>query len=393
MTVEELIAMYGPDAVAQTNTLAQTDNAIVEADPTTSGKFYYEIGIHNQKDTLWRINEAAEKMSWVTYLEDGVGEFNFTFKNQDKQIDLKEGYNVGYWINGKAGFNGNIFKISQELNNKEMLSVTCLSYMRYLQNKGWAVMENKTASQIFDDVCTQLGLPHKIIDSSSYVCTSKNYFADTWYKPIQDAITETLANTGEYYIIQDNFGTLEFRNIKNEDNIKQIKFSEDSCIINGSFETSIENSFNFVVGYIKGDSKNTNGSNKEVEIASIAAAKDSSTIEQWGMLTTVEEVPKNTVASLQDYINKRLKFYNSPRKIFTLECMGVAGVIAGNIIWLEITDVVGTGNISGAVIVDRCTHNISNGKHTMELEVEIVQEGVLQFDITKYIQKLEATNE
>ena len=385
MTPEEIIEMYGPDAKPKVEKIE--GNAIIETE-IPSSSFSFEIGIHNQKDTLWHLTETVDRCSWISYIDGGVGEFNFTFKNQDNEIDVQEGFNVGYWINGKAGFNGNIFRMSQSLSNKELINVKCLSFMSYLQNKGWANMQNKTASQIFSEVCTQLNLPHRVVDVSTYICKGKNYFADAWYKPIEDAIIDTLANTGEYYIIQDNFGTMEFRNIKNEDNIKNIKFSEDSCIIDGEFETDIENSYNYIIGYIKGNSAKKEDGSKETIIADAKGAKDESTIQQWGMLTNVEEVPEGSVASLQDYVNKRLAFYNSPRRYFRLTCVGVPGIIAGNIIWLELTNVVGVGNVAGGVIVDRCTHNIENKKHTMELELEIVQDGTLQADITKAIQKV-----
>ncbi len=391
MSTEEIIEMYGPDAEPKENKLK--GNSIGEAQ-TPQEDFTFEIGIHNQKDTLWHLNETVNKCSWTSYIDGGVGEFNFVFRNQENEIDIQEGYNVGYWINGFAGFNGNIFRISQKLSDKELLDVKCSSFIRYLQNKGWANMQNKTASQIFDEVCTQVNVPHRVIDASSHICKGKNYFADTWYKPIEDAIIDTLANTGEYYIIQENFGTLEFRNIMNIDNVKNIKFSEDSCIIDGAFESDIENSYNYIIGYIKGKAdKNADGSSKEITIAAIAGAKDESTIQQWGMLTEVEEVPENNIAPLQNYINQRLKFYNSPRRRFTLSCIGVPGIIAGNIIWLEITNVVGVGNVGGGVIVDKCTHNIENSKHTMELELEIVQNGTVQANIYDIIKKMGKENE
>lgn len=409
-TVEELIEKYGPNAVGEKKEF--TGNSIVDITKGYDRNFTFRIGIHDTLQNnvngeiatttgnLWDIKNATEKCEWTTYLDSTVDEFSFTYRDRKKEIKLEEGFNVGYWINEIAGFNGNITEIKQKLSDKELHDVRALGWLRYLMCDGYKCFTNRTASQIFDEICTMLNIPHRVITPSNHICIARNYAGASWYSMIKDAIDDTLASTGEWYIIQPNFGELTFRNILDSEphkiesivgnmdlgsNIKSVIFSEKSCIIDGDYQTDINDSYNVVIGYISGE-KNDDGS---TQIAAMASAKDESTIQKWGMLTKLEEFKENNMVSLTKYVQDRLKFWNSPRRRLSLKCIGVPGIIAGNIIWVEIYDLDSVGNVAGGVVVDKCTHRIENGKHTMDLEIELVQDGTLQTIIYNSVKKEE----
>ena len=394
---EELIEEYGENAGENKETKFEGDS-IFSATAMPGNKFTFELGIHDTLSTvadsanptkanivgnLWHIASVTKSVEWSSHLQDSCDELRFEFYNKDFQLDIKEGWNVGYYINGYAGFNGNVFKLSQEGKNKEMISVTCYGYMRYLQNEGWNLFENKTASQIFDEVCTILNIPHKVVDASTYICKKTNCFGKTYYNMIQQAIMETMTFSKEWYIIQPNFGTLEFKKILNQDNIQQIKFSEESAIIDWSFDSDINSSANAIITYKSGSTDSTTG---KTEATLTGNASDSTSIAEWGyLLKLIQEDSTENAMTIK--ASDWLTYYNSPRRTIKLTCLGIPGVIAGNIIYLEIDNLVSAGNFQGCLVVDDCTHKIESDKHTMELTCEIVQDGTLRAQIQNALEK------
>lgn len=397
----ELIEQYGPDAGNNIdNSFKAQTSSITDVSIMPGNSYQFELGIHDVLETsviqetnesgelinksktsgnLWHIANVTREVVWKTYLQDSCDELDFDFANRDFKIDLKEGFNVGYWLNGIGGFNGNIFKLRQSSKNKELIEANCYGWLRYLKCDGYTSFENMTASQIFDKCCNIAGVPHRIINNSSYVCKAVTCFGKTLYAAIQQAIWETMVHEKKWYIIQPVFdadgGGLQFRDILDPVNIKQVKFSEDSAILNWDFDSSIDESANVIVTYTEGEKDEGTG---RTNATATGNAKDESTIKAWGRLSKViqDQTSENGVLNVK--AEDWLRFYNSPRRRMKLECIGIPGVIAGNIIYLEIYNVVSVGTIKGCLVVDDCTHKISGDKHTMELNCEIVQDGTIQ---------------
>lgn len=384
--VASLIEQYGPDAEVNDITFKNNSSSITDITAMPGNKFHFELGIHNNKDKLWHITNSSLDLSWKTFLENNTDELNFSFNNKDFQVSIEEGYNVGYWENGVGGFNGNVFRVRQSGDRKEIIEATAYGWLRYLKCDGWTKFVNMTASQIFDTACNIANIPHRIITNSNYVCEKRLCFGKNLYEVVKDAIYETMVHEKKWYIIQPYFdkdagGGIEFRDILDPVNIKQIKFSEDSAITNWSFDSSIDESANIVITYTEGEKDEKTGETGATETGN---AKDESTIKKWGRLSKViQDQTSKEGSALNISAADWLKFYNSPRRRLTLECVGLAddvigNFIAGNIIYVEIYNVVSVGTIKGCLVVDDCTHKVSGGKHTMTLNCEIVQDGTIQ---------------
>lgn len=392
--VAELIEQYGPDAGIDIDNSFKASTSVEDASSLPGNKYKFELGIHDILTTttetttnnngalvnkattagnLWHIANVTRNATWKTYLQDNCDELNFEFANSDFNIDLKEGFSVGYWLDGVGGFCGNVFKVSQSSDNKELLEATAFGYLRYLKCDGWISFENMTATQIFAMACSIANIPHRIVDNSSYICSPKTCYGKTLYDVVQEAINETLVHEKKWYVIQPFFditgGGVQFIDILNPKNIKQIKFSEDSAVLKWDFDSSIDESANIIMTYSEGSSGNATAT---------GSVQDTSTIQQWGRLSKVIQDGEMESGGLTLSADQWLKFYNSPRRRMKLECLGIPNVIAGSIIYLEIYNVVSVGDIKGCLIVDDCTHKIDGDKYTMELNCEIVQDGTVR---------------
>ena len=386
--IAELIEQYGPDVenqVEKNKQFTADSPSISDVFVMPGNKFSFELGIHNNKDKLWHITNNATNVTWKTFIEDNCDEFDFEFNNKDFQVDIKEGHNIGYWENGVGGFNGNVFKVHQSGDRKELISGNAYGWMRYLKCDGWTKFVNMTASQIFDAACNIANVPHRVKTNSSYICQKKLCFGKNLYEAVKEAIYETMVHEKKWYIIQPFFdetgGGIEFRDILDPVNIKPIKFSEDSAVINWLFDSSIDESANIIVTYTEGEKDEATGETSATETGN---AKDEESIKAWGRLTKViQDIESKEGSALNVSAEDWLRFYNSPRRHLSLECVGLAdktigNIIAGNIIYVEIYNVVSVGTIKGCLVVDDCTHNYSSGKHTMTLNCEIVQDGTIQ---------------
>ena len=402
--IATLIEQYGPDAGENIDNSFKADSSSI-TDTTVNlnswNKYTFELGIHDTLKTnivqegettksvtsgkLWHITDVTRQVSWKTHLEENCDELDFEFHNEDNKAELREGFNIGYWMSGIGGFNGNIFTLSQSGENKELISGTAYGWLRYLKCDGWTTFENMTASQVFEKVCNIANIPHKVITPSSYICKTATCAGDTLYSAVQKAIYETMVYEKKWYIIQPFFdqtgGGIQFVDILWDKNIKQIKFDEESAILSWDFESSIDESANIIVTYTEGDKDEETG---KTSITATGSVKDESTIQEWGRLTKViqdQKPAKDSGGTLNVSADQWLTFYNSPRRTIRLNCMGIPGIIAGNIIYLEIFNVVSIGTIQGCLVVDECTHKIENGKHTMDLICEIVRDGTIQAQI------------
>lgn len=242
------------------------------------------------------------------------------------------------------------------------VSITAYDQMRYLKNKDTYVLSNLTASQIFSKLCKDTKLKHRVVEASSYRTAERVNDNKSLFEIVQYAIDETLANTGEWYTMRDNFGTIEFRNIKSLKT--DIFIGDESLLTDFEYKSSIDNdSFN-QIKLVK--------DNKETGKRDVFLVKDSKTIAQWGLLQYFEKVDeKMNDAQIREKANQLLKLKNRVTKTLKLISLGDLSITAGSGVVLGISQLEDSLPKMGYYIVADCTHRFINDVHTMELGVQM----------------------
>lgn len=152
--------------------------------------------------TLERERVGAPAKLVFTTVKIGSGE--------NTQMGFQEGDRVTLYYNGSAIFVGYVF--TKKRDKEHHIEVTCYDQLRYLKNKFSYIFIEKTATQILQALCKDLGLQTGTLEDTKYVIPSIAEENAEAFDIILTALDETLANTGNMFVIYDNAGKIELKN-------------------------------------------------------------------------------------------------------------------------------------------------------------------------------------
>lgn len=144
-------------------------------------------------------------------------------------------------------FVGYVFKKSRD--KKHHIEVTCYDQLRYLKNKYSWVFSNKTASQILKSICDDYGLELGAIAGTEYYIPSIAKENAEAFDVIITALEETLANTGQMYVLSDDNGVITLQNVLNK---KLNRLIDAETAQNFEYTSDIDSeTYNSIVLYYK----------------------------------------------------------------------------------------------------------------------------------------------
>ena len=159
-----------------------------------------------------------------------------------------EGDPVAFYYNDKCIFKGYVFTKKR---NKSLPKITVTAYdqLRYLKNKFSYVFVNKKASDIVKSLCEDFNLEVGTIEDSKYVVEAIAEENKSAIDIILLATQETLANTGQMFVLYDDAGKVCYRNVLN---LKLDTILDKDTAQDLDYQTSIdEETYNRVVLYYK----------------------------------------------------------------------------------------------------------------------------------------------
>lgn len=320
-----------------------------------------EIIVQDSKTgKAWDISELVSNATWETTLADQPGKLSLEVIKDDKVV-VSEGSPVTVKAGGQGIFYGFLFK--KTVSDGATSTYVFYDQLRYLKNKDTYVFSGVTASQTFSRLCTDFQIKHRVVSPSSYVCAPKVNDNETLFNMVQGAIDETLMNRGDWYMIRDNFGTLEFVHLNA---LKTTLFiGDESLATSFEYTSSIDDdSFN-QVKLIK--------ENKETQKREVYLVKDSKNIKQWGLLQFFEKMDeKANAAQIKQRADMILKLKNRPTRALKFACIGDLRVRAGNGIVVELKDLHPEGLTKPQYfLVTKCSHQFQGNHHTMDLELQV----------------------
>lgn len=319
----------------------------------------------NRNGVTFDISDVVSDMTITTYLEDNPGKLEFTVLKKSP-LAFWEGATVSVVLDGYNMFKGFVFKKSRDQDVKK-IKVTCYDQMRYLKNKDSRVFENVTSHQIFEQICKEYVLKYKIVDPSHHKCAPRSEDATSLYDMIKNALDDTLANTGQWYFIRDNFGTLEHLNITSC--VRPEVLGDKSFVTGFDYATSIDDE---VYNQIKLYRDNQTTGKREVFVVN-DTVNGGQRLKEWGILQLYEKIDENyNIAQIEARAMMMLKHYCELRRSLTLHCLGIKEFFAGCIFKCKIADL-GDISLNSYLLVTECTHKISNEEHTMDIKTEVVR--------------------
>ncbi len=304
------------------------------------------------------IPDVEEGLQWVTERRGVPGKLTFSVLG-DKNLALEEGAAVRLSIDGKPVFFGFIF--SKKFDKNGIVSVTAYDQLRYLNNKDTYVYENKTASQLIKMLAEDFSLKVGTIEDTKFIIASAVEDNSSLFDMINNALDITLQNTGEMFVLFDDFGKLTLRNVSSMyvGGTEGYLLIDDSGAEDFDFTSSIDSS---TYNKIKLTFDNENSGKRDVYIA-----QDSANINAWGVLQYYDTLSEGENGKAK--ADALLKLYDQKtRGLKITKAFGDVRVRAGSLIAVKLDfDEIKLKNF---MLVERASHTFKNGEHFMDLTLK-----------------------
>lgn len=287
---------------------------------------------------------------WETERKGSPGKLTFTVI-KDNIINFQEGNPVMLKVDGKNIFYGFVFKKTRDKNHH--IKVIAYDQLRYLKNKDTIIYKNRTASDLIKMIAADYNLQLGTIENTNYVIPERTEDNSTLFDIILTALELTLTNKKTMYVLYDDFGKLTLKSLGN---MKTTLLIDEETGENFDYTSSIDDS---TYNQIKIQYDNEETGKKETFIA-----KDSSHINEWGLLQYYDTV-KN-VENAQAKVDALLDLYNvKTRNLKITNAIGHLDVRAGKmvIVMLNLGDV----EVGNYFLVEKCKHSFENDEHFMDL--------------------------
>lgn len=282
------------------------------------------------------------------------GKLTFTtIKTDMVSMSFQEGDPVCFYYDDKSIFMGYVF--TKKRDREHHIEVTCYDQIRYLKNKYTYVFENKTATQIIKSLCEDFGLKTGSMDNTAYVIPAVAEENKAALDIMLNVLDETLLNTGNMFVLYDDFGKLQVKNCANM--VSTTLIMKDTAE-NFDYSSSIDGeTYNSVILYYK---DKDNG-------IKLFTASDKDTIKQWGTLRYFEEVKTPSIG--QNKANALLSLYNKKtRELRVTGAFGDITVRGGTLIPVKLN--LGDITTNNYMLVEKVTHNFEADHYTMDLTLE-----------------------
>lgn len=295
---------------------------------------------------------VCEEINWETERYGSPGKLTFKCV-LDSQLQIEEGNPVRFRWNGENVFYGFIFKIEKE--KEPILSVTAYDQLRYFKNKETYMITGKTAGDVLNWIATDFNLQTGEIEDTGYVIPSLVEDGKTLFDIMQDCLDQTLLNTGEMYVLYDDFGSLTLKSIGNL--VTNVLIDAETGE-NYKFTSSIdENTYNKIK--LVYDNKNTG--QRDVYIA-----QDSSKMNDWGLLQYYDKLSEGENG--KEKADALLELYNRKSKSLQItNAIGKISVRAGCMIPVMLD--LEIEKVKCLMLVESCQHVFKENEDFMNLKV------------------------
>lgn len=310
----------------------------------------YELLIQNENTAYIPPVEETVKVTTERQISPGVLEFSFV----DTGIHIANGNPVRFKdSNGAEVFYGFIFRIKRD--RSSIVTVTAYDQIRYLKNKDTLVYTDKTAAGLVRLIGSKYGFNLGVISDTVWKIASRVEDNVSLLDMIGNALDFTLQNTGDLYILYDDFGKLNLSFLG--DMYVPIVIDAETGQ-NYDYESTIDdNSYN----QIKLVYDNEDAGKREVYIA-----KDSSNISRWGLLQYFDKLQEGENG--QAKADALLKLYNKETKTLTIkDACGDSRVRGGSLVVVQLD--LGDTKLQNLMLVEKCVHKYGESEHTMDLTV------------------------
>lgn len=314
-----------------------------------------ELLIATKTGPIFEVSNSTQSVTYTTNRTGDPGKLEFTL-NKSGNISFFEGDVVRFSVDGTLIFYGWIFTKSKD--RWDVITVTCYDRMRYLKASASYAFYDQTAGEIIRQIAQDFQLDVSELEDTGYKIPSLIEEEQTCLDIIEEAVQQTLLNTGKVYVFFDDGNGLSLKEAGNM--ISQVVIGDKSLLTDYTYKTDIdEQTYNSV---------KLARPNEETGRADVFVAQDSANIGQWGLLQLYQTVDGDVNdAQVKAQAEATLEYYNKRQRTLSVSSLGVVGLRAGQMILMRVQ---GLGDISldQFVLLEKVTHTFENDTHTMDFD-------------------------
>lgn len=282
------------------------------------------------------------------------------YRHARSGINVADGNQCVFLVDGKERFRGILMNQNQG-DNKQLKFKAYDNGIYLANNKDTFVYKNKTADQVFSDVCSRFGIPTGEVAKCSYKIPEFTKSKTTGQDAVLDALSLDYKATGTRHFISSDKGKLSL--LQRKDQVISFVVDGDANLYGYSYTKSIES----IKTRVKMISK---------EGTTLAEKSNSSLEQKIGIFQEIQQPDESlTKAQVKDLVGSVLDTLDDPEETLTLNILGDPDVISGKAILVKIPHL----DISRAYYVDSDDHAFEDNMHTMSLTLttaaEIKKEG------------------
>lgn len=298
------------------------------------------------------ITDLIEQFSIKTTIEAQPGVLSITAINDGFEFIL--GSLLKITAGETAIFDGFIFSVTTSKN--KTVSILAYDVLRYLKNKDTFVFgKDKTAGQIFKDVCQRLELEVGDVDETTAKQPPNVYENVGGFDIIREAIENTLQKEKKFFVLIPEGKKINFKNIENLRT--DIVIDEENGEIDFTHNANIDKETYNQIKIISEDAKKWK------------AYRNDNRIKQWGLLQYSQKFGQPVKEEdLPQLLDKLAALYDKPQQTLNLTCFGNWQIRAGVGVHVKFSSFKNFDNEQG-YYVRECTQTVSNGKHEMQLDL------------------------
>ena len=314
-----------------------------------------------KKSISYDISQIIEKIVWSGRKGAAPRSFKISFLDDDGDyhkrinVDVEEGDQVICYENGKEIFRGLI--VRQEQSSNKVIDLLAYDNMFYFaNNKDSFSYEQKTATQIFNDLIARSGMQVGEVADTGYIIPSLPKAKTTYYDVILDALSSTFKSTGIRYYVSSESGRISLR--RRKENTLLWVLEHGANVISYSYSKSIEKIKTRIKLLSKQDTVVGEKSNEALEA-------------KIGKFIDIESVDDSlNQGELEERVKAVLDEKGTPSKSLSVNAIGVTEAIAGACVYVIIPH----AGIQRAFYIDEDVHTFSGNTHTMNLKLNFADD-------------------
>lgn len=295
---------------------------------------------------------VEEGITWETQRKGAPGQLNFKVV-KDEVLGFHEGDAVRFDYDGKKVFFGFVF--SKKRSNNRIITVTCFDQLWYFKQKDTYTFKGKTAAQILRMLAADRTMQLGVVADTKYVLPPRVEDNTELFGIIDIALSMTTKNMGALYILYDDYGKLNLRDIKT---LKTDILIDEESGETFEYTSSIaENTYN-KIKLIRED--------KEKGKREIYIAQDSDTMNQWGVIQYTDKLEEGENGQVK--ANALLSLYNrKSRKLHINKVFGDVQARAGATVGVQMY--LGDLTVANFMMIEKAKHTFMESHYTMDLHL------------------------